>query len=188
MTPYRLVYGNACHLPVGMQHQEYWAIKKWNFDPDLTGKDRKLQICELEELRHQAYDNQLLQKIRTKKYHDSKIIKKDLREGENVLLFESRFKYFVGKLRTRWKGPYTVAKIYLNGSVDIMNTDSGTTFAVSGQRLNAYYDGFEKLVAQTLVEDHETWKNDFSRSSALDLLIKGSTWEQPHSVLFFFFF
>ncbi len=151
MTPYKLVHGKAFHLPVGLQHKEYWVFKKCNFDSDLFGKDRKLQICELEELRHQAYYNQLLQKIRTKKYHDSKIIQKD--EGEKVLLYDSRFKYFAGKLRTRWKGPFIIAKIHPNGSVDVTNPDSGVTLIVSGQRLKAYYDGCEKLITQTLVED-----------------------------------
>nr|GEV51349.1 reverse transcriptase domain-containing protein [Tanacetum cinerariifolium] len=72
-TPYKLVYGKSCHLPIELEHKAYWALKHVNFDLKTTGDHRKLQLNKLNELRDQAYENSLIYKQRTKKLHDSKI-------------------------------------------------------------------------------------------------------------------
>ena len=72
MSPYRLVYGRGCHLPVEIQHRALWAIKQINFSLDDAIDLRKLQISELEEARREAYDNSQLAKERMKALHDKK--------------------------------------------------------------------------------------------------------------------
>nr|GEZ78617.1 reverse transcriptase domain-containing protein [Tanacetum cinerariifolium] len=72
-TPYKLVYGKACHLPMKLEHKAYWALKQTNFDLTVAGDHRKIQLNGLNELHDQAYENSLIYKEKTKRIHDSKI-------------------------------------------------------------------------------------------------------------------
>ncbi|GJU69052.1 reverse transcriptase domain-containing protein [Tanacetum coccineum] len=67
-TPYKLVYGKSCHLPIELEHRAYWALKHANFDLKTAGDHRKLQLNELNELRDQAYENSLIYKERTRSF------------------------------------------------------------------------------------------------------------------------
>nr|GEW37044.1 reverse transcriptase domain-containing protein [Tanacetum cinerariifolium] len=133
-TPYKLVYGKSCHLPIELEHKAYWALKHVYFDLKTAGDHQKLQLNELNELHDQAYENSLIFKEKTKKIHDSKIKNRIFNVGDRVLLFSSHLKIFSGKLKTRWSGPFTITNVFPYGTVKLSQPDS-SNFKVNGHRV-----------------------------------------------------
>ncbi|GKD23923.1 reverse transcriptase domain-containing protein, partial [Tanacetum coccineum] len=155
-TPYKLVYGKACHLPIELKHKAYWALKWTNFDLKTVGDHRKVQRNELNELRDQAYESSLIYKEKTKQIHDAKIKNREFHVGDHVLLFNSRLKLFSGKLKSRWSGPFTVAQVFPYGTIELSQAD-GPNFKVNGHRVKHYFGGD---IPTKVVPDLQTFPMD----------------------------
>jgi hypothetical protein len=109
-----------------------------NLDVDAARIKRRIQISELEEMRLKAYEIATIYKERMKRWYGKRLQVKEFKEGDKVLLFNSKFKIFgKGKLKSKCDGQYVVHLISPSGAVTIINI-KGDQYVVNGQRLKVF--------------------------------------------------
>ena len=108
-----------------------------------AGSNRRLQLNELDELRNDAYKSSCIYKARTKAFHDKYIFRKSFEPNQKVCLFNSWLRLFLGKLRSRWDGSFTVTQVFPHEAIEIQDPQNENTFKVNGQLLKPYVDGIQ---------------------------------------------
>ncbi|RDY11021.1 hypothetical protein CR513_04367, partial [Mucuna pruriens] len=133
MSPYRIVFGKAYHLrlrlniePTGQLRSETWPTTK----PTMKGNCscRNWKSCTWKHMRTLGS---------TKK----RILRKEFRVGQKVLLFNSQLKLKVGKFRSRWDEPFVVTNIFPYGLVELRDEANNRNFKVNGHQIKPYYEG-----------------------------------------------
>ncbi|GKB12265.1 reverse transcriptase domain-containing protein [Tanacetum coccineum] len=123
-----------------------------NMDSTTAAKNHFMEHNELMELRDEAYGNTRIYEERTKKWHDSRLRgDKIFKEGDKVLIFNSRFKMHPRKLKSKWYGPCVIKTVHLYGTMEIIDKNR-VSFKVNGYRLKKYHEGFNNEEEKEVVE------------------------------------
>nr|XP_016495057.1 PREDICTED: uncharacterized protein LOC107814207 [Nicotiana tabacum] len=139
-----------------------WDLKRLNLDWAEAANLRSTQLNEMEEFHFHAYESATAYKERMKFVHDKKILKREFKSVDLVLLFNSRLKLFPGKLKSKWSGPFKVVNFSPFGAVELESEDGLRTFKVNGQQVKHYLgtDGEKNLVEQLALKDGPCLTNE----------------------------
>ena len=67
-------------------------------------------------------------------------------------MFNSRLRYFAGKLLSKWEGPYVIEEVYRSGAIKINNFAGTNLKVVNGQRIKHYISGNPINVETNIIE------------------------------------
>ena len=69
-----------------------------------------------------------------------------------MLLFNSHWRFFAGKLLSKWEGPYVIEEVYRSGAIKINNFEGTNLRVVNGQRIKHYISGNPINVETNIIE------------------------------------
>ena len=68
------------------------------------------------------------------------------------MLYNSRLRFFAGKLLSKWEGPYVIKVVYRFGAIKINNFEGTNPKVVNGQRIKHYISGNSINVETNFIE------------------------------------
>ncbi|GJT70930.1 reverse transcriptase domain-containing protein [Tanacetum coccineum] len=125
-----------------------------------AAKKHFLKLNELMELRDEAYENTRIYKEQTKKWHDSRLRgDKNFKEGDKVLIFNSRFKMHLGKLKSKFGGNAAIKKTQKN-----LLKQQYENFATSSTEvIKQTYERLQNLISQLELHGEVIFQEDINQ-------------------------
>ena len=119
-TPFKLLYGEEAMLPEEARHQSLHVIKQALIEDEEYSKET------IKGTRLEAVENISKYQEQTRKWRDSKVVRKHIQDGDVVLRWKPNAAT-VGKLQTKWEGPYTAKAAGRPGSFYLTDVEGRTT-------------------------------------------------------------
>jgi hypothetical protein len=116
-TTFKQVYGQEAVVPLEFMVPSLCVASITHMTERGTVHERLNQLMTMEEDRILAGFHQQVQKARYKAWHDRHIKKKTFKEGDLVLMYDSKSIHHPGKLRMHWLGLYEVKTVTDGGDV-----------------------------------------------------------------------
>jgi hypothetical protein len=139
-TPFQLVYGQEAILPIEFEIPSLRVAIENRLGDEDSLKARLYALEALDEKRRDAHLHTYAMQVRRKSYYDSKLRPKQFKEGDLVLLYDSRFFKFPGKLQIHWLGPYEVMDVNPNGSLQLKDFEGKMLpTRINGYRLKPFF-------------------------------------------------
>jgi cation transport regulator ChaB len=119
-TPFKLLYREEAMLPEEVRHQSLRVMKQ-----ALAANEEYLKET-IKGIRLEAIQNITKYQEQTKKWRDSRIVRKHIQDGDLVLRRKPKAAS-VGKLQPKWEGPYTMKVTGRPGSFYLTDGEGRTT-------------------------------------------------------------
>ncbi|MCO5550470.1 hypothetical protein L7F22_003957 [Adiantum nelumboides] len=133
MTPFRMVYGTQAVVPLEFAVPSLRMAEQYDMDFNVVLKKRLDDLQKLDKLRLRALLEQQIVQQKRKYWHDSKTKVREFKQGNLVLLYQSKLGPKKPNLKITWSEPYEVDWVFSNGTVRLKD--------LSGMILPGVYNG-----------------------------------------------
>ena len=134
------MYGQEAIIPIEFEISTLRVAIEHRLGDEESLKDRLFKLESLDEERRMVVYNTYVAQQKRKSFYDSKLRHKEFKVGDLVLLYDSRFFKFPGKLQMHWLGPYEIEDINPNGSAQLRDFEGNLLpTRINGYRLKPYF-------------------------------------------------
>src|SRR5438270_12580135 len=149
VSPYRYLFSYGCPLPAGLKQLCHLYIKLLNSDCMQGREPALLKFKESGNWRNRVEEKEP-HKAELAAYAQQMWLNRDFfQTGQKVVVFHTQLRVFPADLKSEWKGPYTITKVYNDGALELEDEVNGRKLKV-GKHMSRHYNEYEIAGMQSL--------------------------------------